>query len=178
MYTAKSAKAIEEAFVLERVLERLRSSLEGSANAGGHLDLRLGLRDRVNRLAQRDARREIERDRHRGKLSLVIDGQRGLIVGEVREGAELDQPAGAGAHVDQVERLGVLPELRRDFHHDVVLVQRRVHRRHLPLPERVVERVVDSLLRESEPRSGVAIDDDVGLQAAVLLIAADVGENL
>jgi len=81
------------------------------------------------------------------------------------------------AHVDQVERLGALPELRRNFHHDVVLIQRREHGGHLALAERVVQRIVDSLLRESQARTGVAIDDDVGLEAAVLLVAADVCEN-
>ena len=79
--------------------------------------------------------------------------------------------------MDLIERVGVLPELRRDLHHDMVLVERRVHRRHLPLAEGIVQRVVDRLLRKTQARRGVAIDDDVGLEAAVLLIAADVGEN-
>ena len=59
----------------------------------------------------------------------------------------------------------------------MVLVERRVHRRHLPLAEGVVQRIVDRLLRKSQARRRVAVDDDVGLEAAVLLIAADVGEN-
>ena len=45
--------------------------------------------------------------------------------------------------------VGALPELRLDLHDDVVLVQRRVHRRDLPLAEGVVERVVDRLRRDA-----------------------------
>ena len=51
---------------------------------------------------------------------------------------------------------GLLLELRRDFQHHVILVELREHGRHLALAERVVERVVDQLRRDAEPRSGVA----------------------
>src|SRR5208283_2756681 len=101
------------------------------------------------------------------KLTRVINGERGRVTGEVGEGVELDELPGAGAHVDLVKRFGVLPELRRDLHHDMVLVERRVHRGDLPLPERVVERIVDRLLGETKARSGVTIDDDVGFEAAI-----------
>ena len=55
---------------------------------------------------------------------------------------------------------GLSLELRLDLQHDVVLVQLREHRRDLPLAEGVVERVVDHLRRDAEPRRGVAVDDE------------------
>ena len=47
----------------------------------------------------------------------------------------------AGDDAEPVERLRALRELGRDLHHDAVLVQRVVDRRHLALAEGVVERV-------------------------------------
>ena len=57
---------------------------------------------------------------------------------------------------------------------DVVLVQLREHGRNLPLRERVVQRVVDVLRGNAEPGGGVAVDDELGLQAVDLLVAGDV----
>ena len=68
----------------------------------------------------------------------------------------------------------VLPELRVHFHHHVILIQRRVHRRDLALAEGVVERIVDRLRRDPESRRGGAIDDQRGLQPVILLVAVDV----
>jgi hypothetical protein len=76
-----------------------------------------------------------------------------------------------------VEDVGVLPELGRDLHHDVVLVQRRVRDRDLTLPERVVQRVVDERGRHVQARRRVAVDDERRLEAAVLLIARHVRET-
>ena len=56
----------------------------------------------------------------------------------------------------------------------MVLVERVVDRRHLALTERVVERVVDRAQGQAEAHRGVAIDRDVGLQTAHLLIGIDV----
>ena len=75
-----------------------------------------------------------------------------------------------------LERAGIALEVRLHLEDDVVLVQLREHRRDLPLAERVVERVVDHLRRDAEPRRRVAIDRQIGLQAAVLLIARDVAQ--
>src|SRR6185312_6639279 len=47
----------------------------------------------------------------------------------------------------------------------------------LALPERIVERIVDLADRDSEARGGIAIDDQAGLQALVLLVAADIGKG-
>ena len=51
----------------------------------------------------------------------------------------------------------------------------RVDGRDLPLRKRVVERVVDILDVDAEPRRRQAVDHDVGLQAALFAIGGDVG---
>ena len=84
--------------------------------------------------------------------------------------------AGRRADVDVPQRLGALPEARLDLHDDVVLVQRRVDDRHLPLAERVVERVVDQLRRDAEPRGRAPVDGERGLEPLVLQVAAHVDE--
>ena len=56
----------------------------------------------------------------------------------------------------------------------MVLVVLLVDGRDLPLAERVVEGVVNGRGRDAQARGGVAVDDHVGLQAARLLVAADV----
>src|SRR5215472_18043866 len=59
----------------------------------------------------------------------------------------------------------------------MILVARDIDRRDLSLPERIIERVVDLADRNLETGGGVAIDDQIGLQGLVLLIAADIGKN-
>ena len=65
-------------------------------------------------------------------------------------------PAGR-TDINLIQELRILPELRRRLHHDVILIQRRIHRRYLALTESIVERVVDQLRGDVEPRSGRAI---------------------
>ena len=66
---------------------------------------------------------------------------------------------------------------RVDFHDHVVLIDRAVDHRHLTLAESVVQRAVDLRRGDAEPRSGVAIDDEIGFEALLLLIGVDVGEH-
>ncbi len=70
-----------------------------------------------------------------------------------------------------------MPERRRGFEDHPVLVQLREHGRDLALAERVVQRVVDHLRGDAEPRRGVAIDVQPRLETAVLLIARDVAQH-
>src|ERR1019366_9393152 len=56
----------------------------------------------------------------------------------------------------------------------MVLVEIAVNRRHLPLSESVVERVVDLRGGETEPRGRVAVDDDIAFDPVLLLIAVEV----
>ena len=60
----------------------------------------------------------------------------------------------------------------------MILVERVVNGRDLTLAEGVVERVVDRADGEPEPHRGVAIDGEVGLKAAELLIGIDVLDDI
>ena len=59
---------------------------------------------------------------------------------------------------------------------DAILVALRVDDRVLPLAEGAVERRVDRGDRHIHARGGVAVDDDLGAQAAVLLVGGHVDE--
>ena len=86
---------------------------------------------------------------------------------------------GAGRrNVNLVERARILPVARRDLHDDVILVERIVDGRDLTLAEGVVKRVVDRADGETKPHRGVAIDREVGLEAAELLIGVDVLDDV
>src|SRR5262249_30324225 len=67
------------------------------------------------------------------------------------------------AHVELLENLGVLPELRRDLHDDVILLRTEgvVDGRDLCLCERIAERIVYLTCRETETRGRIAIHDQV-----------------
>jgi len=58
----------------------------------------------------------------------------------------------------------------------VILVQRGVDGRNLPLAEGVVQRFVDDLRGEPEARGGGAIEHERRLAPAVLLIAAEIDD--
>src|SRR5215475_7639182 len=82
-----------------------------------------------------------------------------------------------GRYVDILERIGILGKARIHFHNDVILVQSDIHRRHLPLPEGIVQNVVDRLLSHTKPRGRLAVEGEVELTAAALLIAVDIGKR-
>ncbi len=113
-----------------------------------------GVLDRAGRLRQRHVFRQVERDGRRDELRLVIDGERGLGRLVTREHRQRHLRAALGADVHLVQGVGRLPVLGRGLHHDVILVARRVDRRHLPLGEGVVQRRVDlpSASRRDAPR--------------------------
>ena len=70
-----------------------------------------------------------------------------------------------------------LPVARRDFHDDVVLVERVIDCRHRALPEGIVKRIVDLVHGQAEARCRIAIDHQVGFQALLLLIGIHVGKG-
>ena len=76
-----------------------------------------------------------------------------------------------------LQRCRILRVARVDLHDHVILVERAVDDRDLALAECVVERVVDLGRRDAEPRGGVAVDDEIGLQALLLLVGVDVGQH-
>ena len=93
--------------------------------------------DRIDGRAERDAVGEVERQRHRGKLTLVVDRQR---CGGDLDGADAAQRDRTvlSAHVDVVERVGLERELGPDLEHHAILVTLGVERGDLTLPERAV----------------------------------------
>ncbi len=66
-------------------------------------------------------------------------------------------------------------KLRVRFQNDVILIQLGVKRVDLPLPEGVVERVVDGGWRDAEARGRGAIDRNRRRQTSQLLIGYHVG---
>src|SRR5207302_387371 len=82
--------------------------------------------------------------------------------------------AAAGFHVNVLQRIGRLLELRVDFQQHVVLVQLREDSGDLALAESVIERVVNGLGQNAEARGRVAIDDQVRLQTRIELVAGNV----
>ena len=85
-----------------------------------------------------------------GKLSLMVHCERRRGRRVMGECAQRNHPAVSRANVDLFQSFRALPELRLHFHDNVVLIQLRVHRRYLPLPEGIVERVVDHLRRDAK----------------------------
>ena len=82
--------------------------------------------------------------------------------------------AGGRAHVNFAQKLRILPELRRRLHHHVVLVQRGVHGRDLPLAKRVVQCIVIELRRDVESCGGLPVVSDHRLQTLILQIGVHV----
>src|SRR5439155_24367896 len=91
-------------------------------------------------------------------------------------GAQRDRRPTRAAYVDVSQRASGPAELWLELQDDAVLVELGEHRRHLPLAERVVERVVDHLGAHAQPGGGGAVDDQGGREPLVLLIAAHVDE--
>ena len=106
----------------------------------------------------------------------MIDGERRSCRLEMCDGTQGHFTASCRVNIYIVQADRALPKLRRCFHHNVILVERCVHRRNLRLTKRLVKRVVDQLRCDSEARCRVAIVNERRLKPAILLIGIDVGE--
>ena len=104
----------------------------------------------------------------------MVDGERRGGSTEVRDRRERHERARGAGDVNRVERVRVLPVLRRHLHHHAVLIQPGVQRRDLPLPERVIERLVDRGGADTQPCGRIAVDLDERIGPAVLLVGVDV----
>ena len=62
------------------------------------------------------------------------------------------------ADEDVPQGFGIEREVLFDLHHDMVLIERFINRRDLPLTEGVVQRVIDRGQRDSQSRGSGAID--------------------
>src|SRR5262245_31260033 len=73
-------------------------------------------------------------------------------------------------HINVLECIRVLLIGQLGLHHNVVLIQRLVHGRDLPLAESGVQRIVDNLRSDPKPRCGVTVDDHPRCQSPVLKV--------
>ena len=146
------------------------------AIVAGKLRLALDLLDGVDRLAEREAGREVERDRDRRLLALVVDLQRADRRHDAGDRRERDRlsgqradaadaatgapcaPAGDGAATGRIDvgleedlrqrrRIGL--ELRQALQDDLIVVRRRVDRRHLARAEGVEQFLADLIDRDA-----------------------------
>src|ERR1019366_9271095 len=94
--------------------------------------------------------------------------------GRLRDGGDRNGGAGGRRNVNVLERIGILLETRINFENNVILIELGKHRGDLTLAERVVKDIINGGWKDSEARCGIAINDEHGLQAEILLIAGDV----
>src|SRR5664280_1914669 len=166
----------EERRVRERRTERPRGSLESRLDALGKAELLSRLFDGSDSPSERGVRSEVERHGRDGELPLMVHGERRVRRLDGRERAQRHRAAGRRAQVDVLEVFRTDLQLGLPFENDAVLVELSEHRRDLALPERVVERVVDLLRCDAEPRRRVPVDDDARLKSRVLHVARDVAQ--
>src|SRR6185436_19147955 len=83
---------------------------------------------------------------------------------------------GAGFDIDFFQRGWVSEKDWVGFQNHVMLIQPAIDGGDLTLTKGVIEGVVNNCGRYTKARSGVAVDDDILLKTAGLLVAADVAE--
>src|SRR4051812_41466185 len=104
----------EHRFARERLLERLRRAGVVRAHAARLTDALLHRVDGFHGVAERLPGRDVERDRYRGKLALVIDGERRGRGRLSDHGTERNRLAGNRAHEELVEYRGAVGDLGLD----------------------------------------------------------------
>ena len=160
----------------QRGLEGLRIALKIRGQRGRAAELSFGILDLGHGLADRDSREKVEGDRHRGKLSLMVDDDGCGVLDGPDQGIERHLLPDGRGDVDVAERTGPILEFRIDLQNDVVLVQRRVHRRNDALTEGIGQGIVDGGGQDAMARRRVAVDRDIEPGAAIFLIARHVGD--
>ena len=93
------------------------------------------------------------------------------------EGAERHQLTVCRPHVDGLEAVRVLPEVRIYGHDHAVLIQLSVHGGDLTLAKGIIERIVDHGGADAQPRRRGAVDDQRRFEAAALLVGVHVGHG-
>src|SRR6266478_4431389 len=130
--------------------------------------------DSLRGFTQRNSGCQVERESYHRKLPLVIDGQRGVLILEMRESGKRNLCPAGGFDINILQRIWVLLKLRADLEHHVILIQLGEDSRNLALSERVVQNVINGLRQDTEPRSRVAVYYQICFQAIVLLVARDI----
>src|SRR5579871_2639057 len=160
----------------QRRLEGLRRSLEAAVNRRRHSNVDASLFNRHSGVAQRHTGREIEAQSCGRRLRLVVDRQRDALLLEVGDRAERNHCPGRALDVNILQRIRITLILRRNLHHNVVLVQRPVGCRHLPLPKGVGQGRIDRQRRNAKAAGRIAVDHQLRAQPLVLLVGCDVLE--
>ncbi len=104
----------------------------------------------------------------------MIDRQRRIRGVELGKCRKRHLRASARLHIQIFERSWVLLKLRSHFQDHVILIQLGEDGRNLALSKGVVERVINLRRKDSQPRCSIAVDRQVRLQPAVLLVAGHV----
>ncbi len=154
-------------------LERAAGAAEPPLHLARQSDGRYRAFDGQRRLVEADAGGQVEVDVLGGELPIVADPiflQAALVMGE---GRQRHPPAIAGDDVDLLQHLGVLRVARVDLHHHLILVERFVDGRDLPLAESIVEQRGHCAHVDAQALGRVTVD----LQADLLRALAVVGVN-
>src|ERR1700732_384006 len=174
--TGDESRENQERLARQGGLESLCRALKTCIDRNWHADFTLGRIDGIHGVAQRDIRSSVKRKGYDRKLALVIHGESRRLLLEAGKRAQWNLRPVRGLHVDNFQRVWVLRELSIDLQHDVILIQLGEHRGDLPLTERVVERFVNGLRKNAKARGGVAVNDEIGFKALVLLVGGDVAK--
>src|SRR5258706_7932206 len=150
----------QDGLIGQRLEEGRRGALERGLDAGWHVQFQLRAVDGVDRVAERGIGGQIERESDDRKLTLMIECEGGGAGLETRKGAERDLCAVGRLYVNVFQRIGILLELRIDFHDHVILVELGKNCGDLALAKGIVERVVNVCRKNAKSRSGVAVDGE------------------
>ena len=128
------------------------------------------------RLLDRRVLSHAKADGNGGKLTLVIDHERGEPALDLGHGGERNLGVVGAAHVDAAEVGRITLILGPDFENDAILVALGIERRDLPLGVSIVERIGDVLHAHAQPRGGGPVDRNADLQAALLAIGRNIDQ--
>ncbi|MNK87908.1 hypothetical protein D3C87_1078550 [compost metagenome] len=163
----------------QRTLERLRRPLEIAADRRRHADLGLGLIEQNHRITQRNAGRQVERQVGGREHAVVGNRQRAngrrIELGQRRQRHHLATQR--RTQVEIVEAFGLAALLGVQLQNHVVLVDLGLEFIDLPLPESIVQRLVDIAGGQAETGGGAAVDADVSDAAAQLQVVGNIAER-
>ena len=158
----------------QRLLKRVSRAGKTGAHRHRQVELSHGLVDGLGGLRQRHARRQAEAEGVRGHATFMRHRQSG--VGELDAG-KAGKGHGLAFVVDELQaaqRLGALQIRRGQLHHHTVLVQGVVDDADLALAESIGQDGVNGSDRQAQASCRVTVNQQRGLQAAVLVVVADV----
>ncbi|VTM87260.1 Uncharacterised protein [Raoultella ornithinolytica] len=162
--------------VAERRLEGEGAALELGADIGRQIQRLFGGEDGVDRIAQRVVIRDVERNGGHRELIEMVNRQRREALLDAGDGLQRHDaaPAAGQANIVQRRQPRRLPGVM--LQHHAILVGLSVDGRDQPLAEGVIQRIIDIGHADAETAGAVAIDFDIGGEALILPVAADVGE--